>query len=59
MSYLVDIVLEILGTYVPLNGEGLASINFPWVVNAIILLMCFWFVLRIILNLVNRNGGRR
>lgn len=59
MIHLVDIVLEILGTYVPLNGEGLASINLPWVVNAIILIMCFWFVLRIILNLVNRNGGRK
>lgn len=55
---MVDILLEILGTYVPLNGDGLASINFPWVVNAIIFILLVWFVLRLILNIVNR-GGRK
>lgn len=54
MTLILD---EILGSYVPLAGEGLASINFGWIVGAIIFIMLTWFILRIIINLL--GGGRR
>lgn len=56
---MTTILDEILGSYVPLTGEGLASINFDWIAGAIIFIMLFWFVLRLILNLLGHGGDRR
>lgn len=53
------LITEILGTYVPLNGEGLASINFPWIVSAICWILLLWFVLKLILRLIQGSGVKR
>ena len=53
---MVDFIVEMLGAYVPLNGEGLASINFPWVIGALSFLLVLWFVFRLILKLI--GGGK-
>lgn len=56
---MVDLLKEILGVYSPLSGEGLASLNIEWIFNALLFSLFVWFILRLILNLSNRGGGRR
>ncbi len=56
---MVDLLHEILGVYTPLTGDGLASLNLEWIFNALCFFLFVWFILRLILNLVNRGGGRR
>lgn len=56
---MVDLLKEILGVYTPLAGEGLASLNIEWIFNALLFFLFVWFILRLILNLSHRGGGRR
>lgn len=55
---MVSAITNLFGEYVPLNGEGLASLNFPWIVGAIIGIIFLWFLLEMVLILI-RGGGRR
>lgn len=51
-----DILLEIIGEYVPLTGEGVATLDFPWIFSAIlfICLICVtgWFACRLIVGVL-------
>lgn len=39
-----------LGQYVPLNGEGIASLNIEWLLGATLTVMTIWFIYKIILT---------
>ena len=45
---MVSTIVSILGDYVQLNGDGLASINWPWVVGAILLVLCVYFIFKMV-----------
>lgn len=55
---MVDLIVEILGDYLPLAGDGIASINWPWIVSAIIWVLVIWFVFKLILRLVQGSSRR-
>lgn len=43
----------LLGEYVPLAGDGIASLNLMWIVAAIFTLMSIWFFYKIILKFMD------
>lgn len=51
---MVAYITDMLGLYTPLSGEGLASLNLPWIVGAIFFLLLVWFIFRLILKLVGK-----
>lgn len=55
MSTMTSLLTEILGTYTQLNGDGLASINWPWIFSAIIWVLVIWFIFKLILRLIERT----
>ena len=55
---MIDLITEILGEYVQLTGEGIASINWPWITSAIIWILLIWFVFKLILRLVQGSSRR-
>ena len=56
----LDLVSSFLGGYQPLAGDGIASINFTWIVSAILFILLVWFLLKLILRLIQgtTRGGR-
>ena len=56
ITVMVDLIVEILGEYVPLNGEGIATLNWPWLVGAIIWILIIWFIFKLILRLIQGSG---
>lgn len=55
---MTDLIVEILGTYVPLSGEGIASLNPVWITSAILWILLIWFVFKLILRLIERTSRR-
>lgn len=47
---MVNAIVNYLGEYVQLTGDGIASINWPWILSACLFLMCIWFVFKIVLK---------
>ena len=59
MTAFTDLIVEILGEYVPLNGDGIAALNPVWICGAIIWILLIWFVFKLILRLIQgSNRGR-
>lgn len=58
MSTMTSLLVEILGSYTQLPGEGLASVNWPWIFSAIIWVLLIWFVFKLILRLIERSSRR-
>lgn len=56
---MTDLIVEILGEYVPLAGDGLAAINWPWIVSAVCWVLLVWFILKLIIRLVQGSNNRR
>lgn len=48
---MISYVRGILGTYIPLEGDGISSINIEYLISAIILIMCVWFTMKLIISL--------
>lgn len=51
MNGLLNAVRYILGNYTPLSGDGINSLNIEYIVSAILLILVFNFVCRLILTL--------
>lgn len=44
-----DLLLQIIGQYVTdTTAEGLAQVDFPWVLGAVLLIVCVYSVFRVI-----------
>lgn len=58
--FMVSLIENLLGTYTQLPGDGLASVNWPWIVGAACWLLLLWFVLKLIIRLIqgSNRGGR-
>lgn len=48
---MINYIRSILGTYTPLNGEGLASLNIEYIVQSIILILVLHLIFKMIFNL--------
>lgn len=55
---MLDLVINILGGYAPNSGDGIASLNFTWIVGAILFILTVWFVFKLILRLIERSSRR-
>lgn len=53
---MTDLLIEILGNYVPLSGDGIASVNPVWICSALLFILFVWAFLRLLINL---TGGRK
>lgn len=54
---MIQYIRNILGTYTPLTGEGLASINIEYVIGAILLIMSVWLCIKCIFVFVKSIFG--
>lgn len=54
---MIDSILALLGTYTQLQGDGIASINWPWLVGAAFFLLCIWFLFKLVLRLIGGKNG--
>lgn len=57
MTTLVDLITNLVGTYVPLNGSGIETINWPWLVAGAIWVLLIWFIFKLLLRLI--DGSRK
>lgn len=46
---MISAITNFLGAYTQLNGDGIASINWPWILGAVLLVITIWFLYKIIL----------
>lgn len=44
---------SVLGQYVQLNGEGIASLNWEWLWCGVLLLLSVWFCFKVVLRFLD------
>lgn len=48
---MINALINIIGEYVPLAGDGIASLNPVWLLAAVLLCFSVWFVFRMVLKI--------
>lgn len=56
---MIGYIQQILGTYVPLQGEGIASLNIEYIVGAITLIMTLWLFIKLTLFIITVAFGHK
>lgn len=55
---MIDAITTMFGTYTPLAGDGIASLNFTWIVAVLFTLLFTWFLLKLAIRFFDWICGR-
>lgn len=56
---MIAAIESVIGVYVPLNGEGIASLNLEWIAAGLFVLLFTWFLLKLSLRFFDWLCGKR
>jgi hypothetical protein len=54
-----ETLISVLGQYAPIDGRyGIDSIDVPYIISSLLMLLVVWGILRIIVNFLNSINNR-